>query len=52
MDQRPGWVKRVLRRFVLVDGEGSTSPPDHRAYIRWDHGMCCPYHERSFRPWS
>jgi hypothetical protein len=32
MDQRPGWVKRVLRRFVLVDGEGSKHGQDLLAH--------------------
>jgi hypothetical protein len=37
-------VTRVTRGFVPV-GDGVGAPPDHTAYIKADHSLCCAWHE-------
>jgi hypothetical protein len=44
-EKKDGVVTRVAKRFAALGREESGWPPDHRAFIRADHTMCCPYHE-------
>jgi hypothetical protein len=44
-----GWIRRTIDRFVPMDN--TLEPPDHKACLRADHSMCCPWHEEhSFWP--
>jgi hypothetical protein len=43
-------TRRVVGRFAPI-GDHYGPPPDHKAYLRPDYGMCCEYHdEHAFQP--